>query len=224
VFKRLVVVPATDLTFDALLLRLAQTSMWDGKNDENEAKGFYAWDQYVEFLRKRGCNHTALLVTKIKFDPRVAYPKLLFGATRYLDKDEWAMVKERTEEEATMSLLEAPETATAARKPVEEAEPVKKLAAPAVAADDDDEEEVQPKKGKKAAPAPAAAADDDDDDVVIPKKGKKATAEAAVAAEAAVKKAKAAPAATDDDDEVQPKKVKAKDDKGLGALLDQWDD
>jgi len=93
-FKRIAVVPSSGIgKHPALLLRLAQTSIWDGNNGENEAKGWYAWDQYVDMLRARGARHTALVETQVKFDLRVAFPKLLFSAKRWLDQDEAVAAK-----------------------------------------------------------------------------------------------------------------------------------
>jgi hypothetical protein len=87
-FQRLAVIPSTQLDFPPLLLRLAQTSLWDKDNAANEAQGWYAWAQFVDFLRARGVENTAAIAVKIKFDPRVAYPKLLFKADRFLDAAE----------------------------------------------------------------------------------------------------------------------------------------
>src|SRR5437868_9855076 len=68
--KRIAVVPAATAalkTHPVLLLRLAQTSVWD-KNNAQEASGWYAWDQYVDMLRARGAKHTASVETRVKFD------------------------------------------------------------------------------------------------------------------------------------------------------------
>jgi hypothetical protein len=85
-FKRIAVVPSQQVgKHPAMLLRLAQTSVWDKDNAVNEAAGWYAWDQYVDMLRQRGAKHTAAVETRIKFDIRTAYPKLLFSAKGWLD-------------------------------------------------------------------------------------------------------------------------------------------
>lgn len=95
-FKRIAVVPTGALAkHPAMLLRLAQTSVWDKDNNENEAKGWYAWDQYLDMLRARGAKHTAAVETKVKFDMRMAYPKLLFSASRWLNPEEAAVAKGR---------------------------------------------------------------------------------------------------------------------------------
>lgn len=100
-FKRVAVIPATHIgKHPPMLLKLAQTSIWDKDNGENETKGWYAWDQYLDMLRARGAKHTAMVETRVKFDLRVAYPKLLFSAARWLNPDEVVGVKsEMTEKE-----------------------------------------------------------------------------------------------------------------------------
>ena len=92
-FKRIAIVPAASIAGHVpLLLRLAQTSVWD-KDNKHEATGWYAWDQYLDMLRARGAKHTAAVETRIKFDPDVAYPKLLFSASRWMNVDEAAAIK-----------------------------------------------------------------------------------------------------------------------------------
>ena len=94
-FKRVAVVPSSNIgTHPAMLLRLAQTSVWDKDNGENEAKGWYAWDQYLDMLRARGAKHTAVVETRVKFDMRMAYPKLLFSASRWMNPEEASQVKQ----------------------------------------------------------------------------------------------------------------------------------
>lgn len=93
-FKRIAVVPSSNIgQHPAMLLRLAQTSVWDKDNGENESKGWYAYDQYMDMLRARGAKHTAAVETRVKFDLRMAYPKLLFSAARWLNPDEATAAK-----------------------------------------------------------------------------------------------------------------------------------
>jgi hypothetical protein len=85
-FKRIAVVPSQQVgKHPAMLLRLAQTSVWDKENEANEAAGWYAFDQFMDMLRARGAKHTASVETRIKFDIRTAYPKMLFQAKGWLD-------------------------------------------------------------------------------------------------------------------------------------------
>jgi hypothetical protein len=100
-FKRVSVVPSgTIVKSKPLLLRLAQTSVWDKDNKENEGQGWYAWDQYLDMLRARGAKHTAAVETRVKFDLRVQYPKLLFSASRWLNPDEAAAAKQKLADDA----------------------------------------------------------------------------------------------------------------------------
>lgn len=99
--KRIAVVPTGGVTtHPVMLLKMAQTSIWDKDNGENEAAGWYAWDQYLDMLRARGAKHTATVETKVKFDIRVAYPKLLFSAARWLNPDEAMAAKARLASDA----------------------------------------------------------------------------------------------------------------------------
>lgn len=96
-YKRIAVVPSASIgTHVPLLLRLAQTSVWDKENAQ-EANGWYAWDQYLDMLRARGAKHTAAVETRVKFDADAAYPKLLFSASRWLNPEEAAAVKVKLE-------------------------------------------------------------------------------------------------------------------------------
>ena len=248
-YKRLVVVPLLDLTTEGvdpprpMLLRVPQTSMWDKNNEENEAKGYYAWDQFVDMLRKQGAMHTGLVAVKIRFDSRMAYPKLLFAASRWLEQEEIDVVAPLYESKATMAMLQASEAAAAVRKPAAPADDdaddddapevavTKKPAAPveddepapapkkvkkAAPPPEDDEEEAPPPPKKKAAPPP----EDDEEEAPAPKKVKKAAPVEEEEEEApAPKKVKKAAPPPEDDEEEAPKKP-AKAAKGLSDLSD----
>lgn len=196
-FKRVAIVPAAGLgAHPVMLLRLAQTSVWDKDNGENEAKGWYAWDQYLDMLRARGAKHTAAVETKVKFDLRMAYPKLLFSASRWLNPEETTAAKTRIVEsaEAIETILSGLGNDGVAGKP----------ASPAAAqpsGPDVDEAEVAEQAAKAAAAAEAA---------------KKAAAKAAkqAAAQAALAAAQAAAAAAEEDDEGDA------GDGGFGAVTD----
>jgi hypothetical protein len=231
-FKRIAIIPLSDLGEEKvppMLLRLAQTSMWDKNNDENEAKGYYAWDQYLDMLRTRGAVHTGVVATKVRFDSRVAYPKLLFAASRWLADEELELVKPLFKDERVAALLQAPETAVAARAPAksttEDESPddvattkPTKAAAPPPNPEDFDDEPAPPPKGRKAAPPPV---DEEEPAPPVTVKGKG--------------KAKAAPVEPEPDDEAPPpvatkgkgKPAAAGNGKGkgmgLGDLVDEWD-
>lgn len=235
VFKRVALVPLSDIESEPLLLRLAQTSMWDKNNEENEAKGWYAWDQYIDMLRKNGASHTAAVATKVKFDHRQSYPKLLFAASRWLADEELDTVNPLIGDERVGKLLQAPETQVAARKPKEvpveaDEEPPKVKAkgetydddedAPApkatkAAPAEDEDAPPPPKKAKKAAPPPEPEEDEEAPPPPAAKKAKKAAPveDEEAAPPPAAKKAKAA----------EPAKGNGKANAGLADLVSDWE-
>ncbi|HEX6825832.1 MAG TPA: hypothetical protein VF077_05880 [Nitrospiraceae bacterium] len=217
-YKRVVVVPHNDLTFSPLLLRIPQTSMWDGKNDENEAKGWYAWDQYLDMLRARGAVHTSIVITKIKFDSRTAYPKLLFSAHDYLSAADLATVSKMLNTPPVTDLLVAPESNVAKRvdksNGADDEPASKKAKAAAPPPEDDDDEPAPPKRKAKVAPP-----EDDDDEPAPAKKSKPAEDEFDDDEPTPPKKKAAPPPDEDDDDEPAPPKRKAK-----AAAEDEDDD
>jgi hypothetical protein len=148
-FKNVAVINA-GLKGKLLRLSMAQTSIWDKDNPTEEAKGWFAYDQYIEQLRSRGCPNTAAVVTKIKFDPETAYPKLLFSAMRWLTPEEIKVVAALRKDPEIPDLIGG--TAKAA------------LAAPQprIAAIDDEQRPATPTPAV-AAPAPAPKP------VVVPK-------------------------------------------------------
>lgn len=246
VFKRVALVPLSDIESEPLLLRLAQTSMWDKNNEENEAKGWYAWDQFIDMLRKHGAKHTAAVAVKIKFDHRQSYPKLLFAASRWLADEEMEIVGPLLQDERVGKLLQAPETAVASRKPKnepadddapaptkggetyddDEAPAPTKAKAAAPSTDEDEEAPPPPKvKGKKAAPPPPE--EDEEAPPPVAVKGKKKAApppeeEAGEDEEApppvATKKAKAAPQPA-----AAAKGGNGKGNAGLADLVSDWE-
>jgi hypothetical protein len=96
--KRLAVWPEAmlrnaKLGIPPLQMVLPITSIWDKENTQNDAEGWFAWDNYVGDIRAKGVKHTAEIVTRIKFD-NTEHPKLLFKAVRYLDDAKHAQFKE----------------------------------------------------------------------------------------------------------------------------------
>jgi hypothetical protein len=211
-----------------LRMKLAITSDWDKQNPEMEAQNWFAFNNYTDYLRAKGVPHTAAVVTKMKFDPNVAYPKVMFTADRWLSKDEAAEVKPVLKSEEVQKLLGGTWTpagvdgkkiaAPAAVEDDEEddAPPPPKKAAPKAAAKpvmvEDDDEDDAPPPPKKAAAKKAVQVDDDDDDgdvvVVPPPKHKTQSAPKAEAPKAKTK------AAEPEADTAVPDDVK--------ALLSEW--
>jgi hypothetical protein len=150
-FKRVAVLPATNTKMPSLLLKLPQTSMWDKDAEEFAAKGWYAFDQYLDMLKRRGVNHTAAVITKVRFDPRPPYPKLLFGPLNFTPADIYADVQERLADHDTLAKIMNADPAGAEVDAVAEAAAAEAKAAVATAA--------KPAPAAPAAPArPAAAA------------------------------------------------------------------
>jgi hypothetical protein len=247
--RMIVVLPITKNGFfeQPLRMKLAITSDYDGQSPDLEASGWYAFSNFMQLMRSRKVGHTAMLVVKMKFDPGVAYPKIIFGFDRWLTPDEQrhavplaftepvkkllggtftpegadGKLKDQTAEAETGDAEEADETEGATEDPAAKAaaEAAAKAAAEAAA-----------KEAAKAA-----------------RKAKK-EAEAKAAAEAAAKAAAAA--AVDDDDEgdielpsttaaeppktaepaketktavQQPKPAETKVPDNVSALLKDWD-
>jgi hypothetical protein len=166
-YRMIAVVPAGKLDMEPLRMKISVTSDWDKNNPELTAQGWFAFNNYTDFLKTRNVKHTAQIVTKIKFDPNVPYPKLVFSPDRWLDSAEVAVVAPVTKSEAVQTLLKGwtPAGADGVKTvthppemlpPVEREEPK----APAVV--------VPPVKAevKAEAKAPMLVMDDDDEDEV----------------------------------------------------------
>ena len=109
-FKNLVVIPANDLKFPALRLRLPQTSIW---TKDVEGETWMPYDIYINHLRVKQVPNESTVVTKIKFDPSVAYPKLLFALDvdhdeklkALITQDEYTVIAPRIKNEDFSALL-----------------------------------------------------------------------------------------------------------------------
>lgn len=89
--RMIAIAPAFEINGDPLRLKIAVTSDYDKEIVEH---GWFAFRQYSDFLKSRGITHTALVVTKIKFDSSVAFPKLLFALDRLVTAEELAQVQQ----------------------------------------------------------------------------------------------------------------------------------
>jgi len=203
--RMLVVVPASKLDFQPLRMKLAITSDWDSQSPDLAQQGWFAFQQYLDHFRAKKVPHTAMVVTKFKFDPGTAFPKVLFSPDRWLNEEETAQVRSIWKSEEVLSLLGGSWTpnggdGTKAEVPAPAApKAAPKAAAPAAA----------PKAAKPAPkPAPEPAEDDGEEmDLSGMEDGEEAPAPApkptkATAAPKATKAApKAAPAPAEDDGE-----------------------
>lgn len=100
--RMLAVAPAFNLDDEPLRLKIAVTSDYDKELVDH---GWFAFRQYVDFLKSKGISHTAMVVTKIKFDQNQAYPKLLFAIDRVLTAEEVQKVIPLTKSDAVRDLL-----------------------------------------------------------------------------------------------------------------------
>lgn len=182
--RMVAVVPANDLSFTPLRMKLAITSLWDDPKKDGAAmaaKGWFGFDNFTSMLRTRGVKHTAAIITKMSFDPNVAYPKVLFRVGEFLDAERIQQVGPIANSDIVKELLagtRTPEPAKAAKEmPADDDTPP--VTAPVAAAP-----APAPKPAPVAAAAPAVVVPDDDSE-----EGE-ATA-APTAAELAVQKAQA---------------------------------
>ena len=208
--RLLAIVPAKRLDLAPLRLRIAQTSDLDNRSPDLKAKQFFAFSNYLDFLKGRGLPNTRVVVTTLSFDPTVAYPKLIFKASRFVNETEAARIEEILDGGGVSAILEtygtlAPKAAllgsTAATKAIGQ------TTAKAPVEDDDGEEPAAAAAttAKVTAPAgkvtpvsdftPPAQDDGEDEDdyaerVIAARRAHKAAA--AAAAEAAAKAATAA--------------------------------
>jgi hypothetical protein len=207
--RMLAVVPANKLDFTPLRLKIAMTSDWDKQSPDAEAQGWYAFSNYTDYLKAKNVQHTAAVVTKMKFDTSAAFPKIFFAAERWLDASELATVAPITKSEEVQKLLGGTytpagpdgvnkhETTAAVEKPQTDAQ----QATAAAAAEDDDAGEII------GLDAPAA----------VPEQG---AAQADIAAPKATK-TKASPKAAAGTSVEQPA-VAVSNDPELANLLADW--
>lgn len=86
-------------------LKIAMTSDWDAQSPDQEQSGWLAFKNYIEWLTARDVVHTASMVTKMKFDPDAAYPKIFFSAERLLEPNELAFIAPLSKSDEVKKLL-----------------------------------------------------------------------------------------------------------------------
>lgn len=219
------VIPGKGLYPKPLRLKIAVTSDYDKTSEEATAKGWFAYQQFLDFLRAKGVPHTATLLVKMKFDDTVAYPKIFFQPERFLSEAETEFVAPLTKSEEVAGLISAGWTPNGVDgTKVDEAadeddgEPV--IPAPAKAAKPKAAPKAEPKPEPKKAAKPAPVEEEDEEEDLLeerPAPKTKATTTPAPAAEKPkAAKPKAAPAPADDDDDgelIPPTKASPKADK-----------
>jgi hypothetical protein len=92
-------------TAPVLRLKIPQTSDFDGLNKEAQAKGMFAFTNYLNFLKSKSVPFTYSLTTKIRFDNTKSYPKLWFSPGRWLTEEEAAQCAEIAESGSLDDLL-----------------------------------------------------------------------------------------------------------------------
>lgn len=197
--QRLAVVLANDMEGDVLQLSLAATSLFGKADGDNRPL-----QEYSRWLAAQGVDPT-MVITRMKFDTKVATPKLFFKPMRWLTDDEFAAMQEKGS---------SPDAIKAITMTVTQTDGVSAAPAPLPLTG-------QPPKAAKAAPAPAPAAEDDEPPAPAPK-AKTAP------------KAKPAPLPPEDDEAPAPEPVvrAAAAPKpsavpaagGIASTLAQWDD
>jgi hypothetical protein len=132
--RRLAVAPAGDLK-DPMLLRIPAASL-------------KPLGEYGEMFARKGVPYQAA-VTKVRFDPEAASPRLLFKFERFLDAEDAAVVREMMEAPVVGNIVgDGPVAVPSEDAPAIEAKPAAKQAKPAKVEEDEDEaEEPVTKKG-----------------------------------------------------------------------------
>ena len=144
--RMLAVVPANQLDFEPLRLKIAITSDFDKQSPELEQQGWRAFSNYTDFLKSMGVPHTAAVETRIKFDPGANYPKLIFSPVGLLSEAQIAQILPVVKSQKVQDLLSGRWTPTGPDGVDKNAAPATPAAAPQTlpqAADVPDEEEAQ---------------------------------------------------------------------------------
>jgi hypothetical protein len=213
--RMLALVPAHKLDFEPLRLKIAMTSDWDKESPQaakNAQQGWFAFQNFRDHIKTMGVPHTAMIVTKMKFDPDAAYPKILFAVDRWLTSEELAEIVPVAKGEKVQQLLAG--TWTPAGPDGTRKDDTTAGAGEGVAATP------QQEATEAAAQVPAQSSDDDDDGPIM---GLDAPAETKTQAPAQAETPVAAAklAKTKAPAEAQPAVVTAKD-PALADLLKDW--
>jgi hypothetical protein len=97
--QRLAVVLESDINGDVFQLTLPSTSIF-GRGDLDKMP----FQQYAKYVGSQGKNINTL-VTEMKFDSDSATPKLTFKPVRFLEREEWAIAKEKGNSPAAKSAV-----------------------------------------------------------------------------------------------------------------------
>lgn len=234
--RMIAVVPAArPFDFPPLRLKLAVTSDYDGQSPDHEANGWFGFRNYTDQLKARNVKHTAQLVTKMKFDPNVAFPKVLFSVDKWTPPDVLEQLMPTILGAEVKSLISGSWTPNGVDgTPVESNEPVTETAKPTAAA-----RTPTPVAVAKPAAKPKAKPVDEDEGTVeewiapgSPEPSQPAAARAApvqMRPVARAVQATARPQTVAAKPSAQPKAAEpaaseTPKDQQLAGLLDEWDD
>jgi hypothetical protein len=215
--RMLAVVPSHKLDFQPLRLKIAITSDFDKQSPDAEAQGWYAFSNYTDYLKSRGVQHSAAVVTKMKFDANASYPKIFFAAERWLEANELAQVGPLTKSDEVQKLLGGTYT-PAGPDGVEKAATTAAVEKPQTAAQ-------QATAATAAAQAPAPDEDDDAGEIIMTGLDAPAAQPAQGAAQAGVAAPEPTATTTAPKAAVAPSTEPApavSTDPELGALLAAW--
>lgn len=104
-YRMLAIVPAGKVDSQPLRMKIAVTSDWDVESEEHQKNGWFAFTQYRKYLAARNVGHTARVVTKMKFDPKVPHPKILFSPDRWINDVELEHVSKAVKSENVKSIV-----------------------------------------------------------------------------------------------------------------------
>ena len=169
-----------------LRLKLAITSIYDGQSPDLEKENWYAWDNLTRFLRENKVQNTAQVIIKMRMDPNVDYPKIIFSPVTQITDPVLArevLDYEKENADAIKALVSREFTPNDADGKVTDPDHPPKLQAPKKAkapVDEDEDEAPAPRRARKVvdeedeAPAPRRkAVVEDEDEAPAPRRARK---------------------------------------------------
>lgn len=197
-------------TVPVLRLKLAITSIYDGQSPDLAKEGWFAWDNLVRFLRENRINSTAQVVIKMRMDPNVDYPKVIFAPVEPITDPDFArevLDYKATHEDAIKALLSrefTPDGVDGKATDPEHPPKTQKLAAPKKVVEEDEDEEEAPKPARRT--RKVVDEDEGDEPVRTPKKAAPVVDEDEDEEPAPKARKKAAPVVEEEDEEEEAPK------------------
>ena len=126
-FKLLAVLPiksdgAIRHDFPVLRMKLSPTCIWDTRDEESMAAGWYAWDNYTKHLTANNVMYSGEMVTQLRFasvQTDRTHPQVQFARGAWLEQEDADKLFERSKSEEVKNILSGftPRTARAAEPP-----------------------------------------------------------------------------------------------------------